>query len=121
MDTTTTTKFVSITVGAIKDRERWSGISPGTDRDFVDNIERHGHATTQTNRDRRPINHYLIGCGVGHDDAEFSEYGRSMAAYYENGEAYGGRWWEDDRDNGTLAYYDPAHPRFQSKTYHHPR
>jgi hypothetical protein len=41
-----------------------------------------------------PANHYVIGVGVGHQDADFAERGDSMAAYYENGEAFGGRWWE---------------------------
>jgi hypothetical protein len=42
----------------------------------------------------RPANHYVIGVGIGHQDADFAERGDSMAAYYENGEAFGGRWWE---------------------------
>ena len=37
----------------------------------------------------RPWNHHVIGVGVQHDDAEFAEVGRSQAAFYENGEAFG--------------------------------
>jgi hypothetical protein len=44
----------------------------------------------------RPWHHRVAGCGVGHDDFVFATTGRSMAAYYENGEAFGGRWWETD-------------------------
>ena len=39
-------------------------------------------------------NHYVIGVGIGHNDADFADQGRSMAAWYENGEAFDGRWWE---------------------------
>lgn len=63
-----------------------------------------GHAITVPYDYWRPWNHHVIGCGVGHDDAEFAETGRSMAAYYENGEAWGGRWWESPK-NTARKYY----------------
>lgn len=80
------------TVGSIKDRERWSGMSPADEAEFVAQITRHGNATTDNGY--RPTNHFIVGVGVGHDDARFAETGSSMAAYYENGDAFGGRWWE---------------------------
>lgn len=69
------------------------GISPGTDRHFVDAVARHGHAITTVGS--KDWNHHVAGIGVGHDDAAFSEGGVSQAVYGENGEAFGGRWWED--------------------------
>lgn len=44
-----------------------------------------------------PANHYVIGVGIGHQDADFAERGDSMAAYYENGDAYDGHWWEPSK------------------------
>lgn len=54
-------------------------------------LEHDGYLITENTRNR-PWRHRVIGCGVGHDDADFAEVGRSMAAYYENGEAWGGSW-----------------------------
>lgn len=62
--------------------------------EFARRLEVDGYAIVERNWPR-PINHRMIGVGVGHDDADFAEVGRSMAAYYENGDAHGGRWWED--------------------------
>jgi len=63
-------------------------------RNFKRMLEREGFVIGEDTRGNRPWNHRVIGFGVGHDDADFAETGRSMAAYYENGEAYGGeRWW----------------------------
>lgn len=73
----------------------FGGISPGNEREFVDSIKRHGHAIVTDSRHYRPSNHYIAGVGVGHDDAMFAEAGTSQAAYYESGQAFGGRWWED--------------------------
>ncbi len=71
-------------------------------------IRRYGHAiVTASTGLTGPWNHRMIGCGVGHDDAEFAETGRSMAAYYENGEAFGGRWWEDTSRYSPRRHYDP--------------
>lgn len=81
-----------------------SGMSGGDPVDyFVRDLERYGHSITTVGT--RPSNHRMIGVGIGHDDAEFAESGRSMAAYYENGEAFGGRWWEDDRPFSPKRYY----------------
>jgi hypothetical protein len=63
--------------------------------EFVNRINSDGFAIIERSWPR-PTHHRLIGSGVGHDDAQFAEIGRSMAAYYENGEAFEGlRWWED--------------------------
>ena len=70
-----------------------SGIGPGTAGLFADAIARHGHAITDVSGSR-PANHHVIGCGIGHDDAQFAEAGISMAAYYESGDAFGGHWWD---------------------------
>lgn len=74
-----------------------SGWSPADADRFVYDLELSGHAITTDSRYERPWNHHMIGVGVGHDDAIFAETGGrvSMAAYYENGEAFGGRWWEN--------------------------
>ena len=73
------------------------GISPVYPGDEWERaIANHGHAITVVSS-LQPTAHRVSGCGVAHDDATFGEargeYG-SMAAYYENGEAFGGRWWE---------------------------
>ena len=82
------------------------GISPGTVGLWADAMERYGHAILRGSD--RPWNHHVIGCGVGHDDAEFAETGCSMAAYYDSGEAFGGPWWEDKDKYGSRKYYrDP--------------
>lgn len=90
----------AITAGSL-----FSGISPGSVSYFADAIESHGHAILKS-AGSDPWNHNVAGCGVGHNDAEFAESGRSMAAYYESGEACGEAWWEP----GAFArrYYDPA-------------
>jgi len=80
-----------------------SGMSPAVEADVNGALRRAGHVILTDSRTLRPLNHHLIGAGVGHDDAEFAEAGRSMAAYYENGEAWGGRWWE-----GTDLPYSPG-------------
>lgn len=101
------------------------GISPADHREFARSIADHGHAiTTDESRFDSSWNHRIIGVGVGHDDAEFCESGQSMAAYYENGDDYQGRWWEPANVNGffpTIAYYDWTHPRFPRKTGGHHR
>lgn len=79
-------------------RPAMSGISPGDVDEALRRLERDGHFILTDGRYQRPSNHHVIGSGIGHDDAEFAESGRSMAAYYENGEAHGGRWWEDTDD-----------------------
>jgi hypothetical protein len=73
----------------------FGGISPSGEREFVDAIERHGHAIVRDSSHREPVNHRIAGVGLGHDDALFCEAGTSHAAFVENGEAFGGRWWED--------------------------
>ena len=73
----------------------FSGIGPGTVREFSRAISRYGHAITQCSLDR-PWNHHVAGVGVGHDDAEFAESGTSHAAYLESGEAFGGKWRESE-------------------------
>jgi hypothetical protein len=82
----------------------FSGIAPGSVGYWADAIETYGHAITEISGSK-PWAHNVIGCGVGHNDAEFCESGRSMAAYYESGEAYGGTWWEDSH---ARRYYVPA-------------
>lgn len=95
-----------ITVGGLR-----SGTSPAGAYEFVFHLVRHGYSITQRYASR-PTNHRIIGCGVGHDDAQFCEerqgsgYG-SMAAYYENGEAFRGeRWWDENASRTTRQYYD---------------
>jgi hypothetical protein len=67
----------------------FSGIGPATLGLFTRDIEHDGHAIIEnTSRDRKPWNHRIIGVGIGHDDAEFTECGRSMTAYDESGEAF---------------------------------
>lgn len=83
-----------VTVWSYAEDGGLSGISPADPSHYVRDLDRRGHAITTVGS--RPSNHHVIGVGMGHDDAEFAEAGRSMAAYYENGEAYRGRWWEDD-------------------------
>lgn len=73
------------------------GISPAGIPEWVDRIERDGHAVTYVPT-LQPYAHRVSGAGIGHDDAAFCERrdgDGSMASYYENGDAYGGRWWED--------------------------
>jgi hypothetical protein len=77
-------------------RPLWSlsGLSPAGPQEWVDQIQRVGHAITEVGQ--RPSNHHVIGVGVGHNDAAFAEAGRSMAAYYENEGGIDGRWWDDN-------------------------
>lgn len=100
------------------------GISPADEREFVRSLTDHGHAivTSSESSFDRSWNHRIIGTGVGHDDAKFCESGESMAAYYENGDAWDGRWFDDANVNGffpTIAYYDCTHPNFPRKTGGH--
>ena len=75
-------------------------------KEFARNVDRDGHAITSVGTG--PWNHHVIGVGVGHDDAEFAERGRSMAAYYEN-ERPEGPWWDNlDGLFGLRGYYDPS-------------
>lgn len=73
------------------------GISPAGVPEWVYRMERDGHAVTYVPT-LQPYAHRVSGAGMQHDDAAFCERrdgSGSMAAYYENGEAFGGRWWED--------------------------
>lgn len=83
-----------------------SGIAgPDPQQDWVNFVQAEGAAITETGD--KPWNHHMIGVGVGHDDARFAESGGtegSMAAYYENGEAFAGRWWEDTSNIGSRYY-----------------
>lgn len=95
-----------------------SGVSPGSEREWIDCVERYGHAITVPWSAPTPMNHHMIGVGVGHDDARWAEsrfIEGSMAAYYENGEAFGGARWWDETDGGhstrrphARKYYDPS-------------
>lgn len=109
---------MSVTVSRYHDDGGLGGISPAGVPEFLRALEVNGHAIVTDSAHHRPSNHYIIGIGVGHDDAKFCESGTSHAAYLENGEAFGGRWWEDDPDRcgSSLAYYDQDHPRFADKT-----
>lgn len=73
----------------------FGGISPANDREWTRAVARDGHAITTDSSHRTITNHRIAGVGIGHDDASFCEAGTSEAAYVENGEAFGGRWWED--------------------------
>lgn len=86
----------------------FGGISPVDHEEATRRLERDGHAIVTDSRYDRPSNHRIVGVGVGHDDALFCETrGRdSMAAYYENGDAFGGRWWETT-SKVTRRYYYP--------------
>lgn len=82
-----------VTVWSYSEDGGLGGISPADTSHYLRDLERRGHAITTVGM--TPSNHHVIGVGVGHDDAEFAEAGRSMAAYYENGEAFRGeRWWD---------------------------
>lgn len=73
------------------------GVSPSGVADWVRNVDNHGHAVTYVPT-LEPTAHRVSGCGMAHNDAAFCERrgdDGSMASYYENGAAYGGRWWED--------------------------
>ena len=75
--------------------------------EWLRGMRAYGHAITVPYDYWPPWNHHVIGCGVSHDDAQFAETGRSMAAYYENGEAWGGRWWETTSKSVREHYYGP--------------
>ena len=76
----------------IDEHSLFSGIGPGNVSQFAYAIQEQGHAIMSVSWDK-PWHHHVVGCGVGHDDAEFAESGRSMAAYYESGDGWGGPWW----------------------------
>lgn len=86
-----------LTVGRACGPAAGGGISPAGPVEFVNELVRTGHAVAYF-CSRQSSAHRVCGCGIQHDDAAFIEQrgaGGSMAAYYENGEAFGGRWWED--------------------------
>lgn len=70
----------------------------------------------------RPWHHRVIGCGLSHDDAQFSETGRSHAAWTENGEGGNAtyttargdkeilypRWWENKRKSAANYFKDSS-------------
>lgn len=73
-----------------------TGRISSSDNDFAQNyfnqcLQFYGYAIGETNPSDRSWNHRVIGVGVGHDDAAFAEVGDSMAAYYENGQAFWSR------------------------------
>lgn len=90
----------------------YSGIGTAEEEVNVENwiyaVLETGHAITVPYDFWKPWNHHIIGCGVGHDDAEFAETGRSMAAYYENEDPWGGRWWESPYGAGRKYYTQEA-------------
>jgi hypothetical protein len=90
------------TSGVSASHEGWA------EKEFAYTIEHHGYVVVETGR--RPIHHNMVGVGVGHNDARFAEDGKSMAAYYENGEAFGGRWWENRGFHSPVQYYLPNCP-----------
>lgn len=58
-----------------------------TVREWVRTVERYGAAIVTDSRHIRPANHHVIGCGSGHDDAEWAEsrfLEGSQAAWHEN-------------------------------------
>lgn len=80
-----------------------SGISPFDPlseeavAEWVRTVERYGAVIVTDNMADRPFNHYVIGIGGGHQDADWCESRfeeGSMVAYYENGES-----WSDPADN----------------------
>lgn len=82
-----------ITAWAIYPDGGRGGTSPAGLSEVLHRLEDHGHVILTDSRYARPINHNLIGVGVGHNDAVFAETGESMAAYYEQHPHQ--RWWED--------------------------
>lgn len=87
--------------------DRTSGRS-GYDNEgeWVRTLRRDG-AVIVIDDNHRPWNHHVIGVGVGHDDADFAETGRSYAAYLEN-DRQDGPWWDNlDGFFGTRRDYDP--------------
>lgn len=75
-----------------------SGIGGGIDeqKQFVADLCRYGHAMVIDAHRGYSDSRGVWDARVAHDDAAFAEVGRSQAAYYENGEAFGGRWWESN-------------------------
>lgn len=69
----------------------YSGIHPANHIEFARRVEQEGHAITGAMR----ASGYRERCRA-HDDALFCEGGSSMAAYYENGEAFRGDSWITD-------------------------
>ena len=99
---------MSVVIGSHNEHGNWSGVSGMVDpvARFVEEIERKGHATVEPIAFAKPWNHRVAGVGVGHNDAEFAETGRSMAAYYENGESITGRrWWDADEWSSVRKHY----------------
>lgn len=87
----------TLTIGVACGPCAGGGISPAGVGEFVDRLTRNGHAVAYFGS-REPVAHRVSGSGIGHNDAALCERrdgSGSMAAYYENGEAFGGRWWED--------------------------
>ena len=77
---------------------------------FAHALDTYGYAVVEQSSYLRPWNHRMIGTGVGHNDARFSESGGaegSMAAYYENGQTFdGSKWWDtDDFSSEGVRYY----------------
>lgn len=70
--------------GQRREDASFAGISPANAERVAYDLRRDGHAILTDDRTSRPWHHNVAGCGVGHNDAEFAEAGRSMAAYYEN-------------------------------------
>ena len=93
MTETTTPTYRSFTVGDSRGGGTFCGRFDHDVEKFSRTITERGHVVTYDGQST-PWNHHVIGVGVGHDDAAFAETGRSMAAYYENGEASQGRWWD---------------------------
>lgn len=72
----------------------YSGIGPAMVGLVVRDLARLGHSIIESTGRDRSRNHRIIGVGIGHDDAEFAETGRSHAAYEESAARWGGPWWE---------------------------
>lgn len=91
----------------------FGGMSPSDRSDYVRALLVHGHAIVTDNRTQRSCAHYVSGSGLSHNDAKFAENGDSMAAYYENGDGFDGRWWEipAGRYNGWKSACGIRYPR----------
>lgn len=98
MTTTTTTNRTNVTVwDATHSGGTFSGRLDRTLDHWAHELRR-GAAITRVGS--QPFNHHVAGYGVQHDDAQFAETGRSMAAYYENGDHWDGlKWWDDEAPN----------------------
>lgn len=76
--------------------EGFSGISGGDPVEaFVQRLASDGHAIVGDGGDRHSWRR--VCSKFSHDDAKFAEAGTSQAAYYENEDAFGGRWMENPR------------------------